>query len=223
MYDPTLHLRAEMLIALKRQGMPADLLLRMVVHLKHLCPVCAVEIERFANLKSVDEILWLESHSIPHGASDRSVQRLERQADELARRLATLPTGDRPAALAVGAIRASPALFNAWLRHTRTELGADSGNGESNARFALRLAQYLDPETVPIHQLIDFQVEAWSALTDDALRRAHIGQATLALRTAGLLAEGGSGDPKQATWLRALRNGLARADRSRADGLTHDA
>ncbi len=69
MNDPTLHLRAETLIVLKQLGMPADLLLRLAVHLKHLCPICALEVERFARMSPTVESWRPKPDSIQPEAS----------------------------------------------------------------------------------------------------------------------------------------------------------
>ncbi len=77
MDDPTLHLRAEMLIALKQKGMPADLMLRLVVHLKHLCPVCASEVERFAKMNLATENPSPQLYEVGTEASGALARRIE--------------------------------------------------------------------------------------------------------------------------------------------------
>jgi hypothetical protein len=207
------HVTLELLGAVAGPGEAGGPFLRLVAHLRRLCPVCdRAVVEYFAAAEGSRPAGWAAKPlppSVDPRRRDATRPVREREAALAATLLARMDSPARHAALAAGLLAPGLALVQAWMERTGEAMGDDHGEGERRARFAVALVERLDPQRLPGCLVIDLQVDGWLALAHDALCRGLPERGAAHLRIAGLLAEGGSGDAQQAGYREMLHGLLA--------------
>ncbi len=197
-----------------QEGASADDLVRgLLEHLAERCPECgdgAVELGLLAPASVPVET------PVDYGPLvARAVATARRVLAQLApavepgegalRSLIALDPGARWLALTEPGRWRSPQMVEALLDHLRREAYEGGGQAEDLARFAVSLAERLDPVAVPPGLVHDLMAQGWALVGRELLAQGAVGATGFALRHAEALLGASSGDVLTAVRVRLVR------------------